>query len=289
MFTKWPEAVGAVTADADGQHHPDDILRVRHAFLETADALVLGTRGFDGDIPARSRFGNTATRTALRLFLGQDLADTQTGLRAIPASLWRSLAGIRADRYEFELEMLVAAKHLNTPILEIPIRTIYEAGNKSSHFNPLIDSMRIYFVLLRFSMISLLTASIDNVMFVFAFWLSSRLLMAQICGRAVAVAFNYGVVRKAVFHSDQKHAIVLPRYLMLVLASGALSYGGILLLSSRFHLPVIAAKILSETILFFVNFAVQRDFVFTRRRGVRESAAPGSLNSSLRTDAAHVR
>ena len=289
VFTKWPEAAGVVTADADGQHHPDDILRVRQTLLETGDALVLGTRAFDGDIPARSRFGNAVSRAALRLFLGQNLADTQTGLRAIPASLWRSLAGIRADRYEFELEMLVAAKHLNTPILESPIRTIYEAGNKSSHFNPLIDSMRIYFVLLRFSMISLLTASIDNVMFVFALWLSSRLLMAQICGRAVAVAFNYGIVRKAVFHSDQKHAIVLPRYLMLVLASGALSYGGILLLSSRFHMPVVAAKILSETILFFMNFAVQRDFVFTRRRAVRDAEPLGSLKSSLRTDAAHVR
>jgi putative flippase GtrA len=289
IFTKWPEAVGVVTADADGQHYPGDILNIRRTFLDTDEALVLGTRAFEGDIPARSRFGNTTTRIALRLFLGRDVSDTQTGLRAIPASLWRSLAGIRADRYEFELEMLVAAKHLNTPILQTRIRTIYEAGNKSSHFNPLIDSMRIYFVLLRFSMISLLTATIDNAMFVFAFWLSGKLLMAQVCGRAVAVAFNYGVVRKAVFHSDQKHEIVLPRYLMLVLTSGALSYGGILLLASRFHMPVVAAKIASETILFFVNFAVQRDFVFTRRRAARASASLKSLGSSLHTDAAHVR
>lgn len=287
--TKWPDAQGVVTADADGQHHPEDILRIRQDFLETGDALVLGARFFEGSIPARSRFGNAATRIAMRLLLGQNLRDTQTGLRAIPAPLWGTLAGIRSPRYEFELEMLIAAKHLNTPILENRVRTIYEAGNKSSHFNPLVDSMRIYFVLLRFSMISLVTAAIDNAIFVLAFWFSSKLLMAQICGRAVAVAFNYGVVRRAVFHSEQKHAIVLPRYLMLVLGSGSLSYGGILLLASRFHMPVIAAKIVAETILFFVNFAVQRDFVFTRRRAGRKSTSLKSLGSSLSADAAHVR
>jgi glycosyltransferase involved in cell wall biosynthesis len=280
----WPEAQGVVTADADGQHHPDDILRIRQTFLETGNALVLGARAFEGAIPARSRVGNSVTRIALRLLLGRNLRDTQTGLRAIPAPLWETLRGIRSPRYEFELEMLIAAKHRNTPILESGIRTIYEAGNKSSHFNPLLDSMRIWFVLLRFSMISLLTAAIDNAMFGLMFWLSSRLLMAQICGRALAVAFNYGNVRRAVFHSDQRHSIVLPRYLMLVLASGSLSYGGIILLASRFHMPTIGAKIVAETILFFVNFTVQRDYVFSHQRARGESTPLKSLG-----DAAHVR
>jgi len=280
----WPEAQGVVTADADGQHQPDDILRIRQTFLETGNSLVLGARAFEGVVPARSRFGNSVTRVALRLLLGRNLRDTQTGLRAIPALLWETLCAIRSPGYEFELEMLIAAKHRNTPILEAGIRTIYEARNKSSHFNPLLDSMRIWFVLLRFSMISLLTAAIDNAMFVLLFWLSNRLLIAQICGRAVAVAFNYGNVRRAVFHSDQRHSIVLPRYLMLVLASGSLSYGGILLLGARFHMPAIAAKIVAETILFFVNFAVQRDFVFTQPRARRQSRSTESLG-----DAAHVR
>ena len=35
-------------------------------------------------------------------------------------------------------------------MVEEPIKTIYEPGNKSSHFNPIVDSMKVYFVLLRF-------------------------------------------------------------------------------------------------------------------------------------------
>jgi glycosyltransferase involved in cell wall biosynthesis len=274
VLAKYPAAKGVVTADADGQHHPDDIYGIMRAFLASPDSLILGARAFDGQVPARSRIGNSLTRLAMRLILGQTLQDTQTGLRAIPVSLMPALVAIRAPRYEFELEMLIAAKHRNTQVVEEPIRTIYELGNKSSHFNPLVDSMRIYFVLLRFSMISLLTAAIDNAFFVIILAFSGKLLISQLCGRAIAVAFNYTVVRKTVFHSDRGHAIVLPRYVALVALSGSLSYSAIIVLSSRFGFPVISAKLTAETALFFANFALQRDFVFTRRK--RQAAAAGA-------------
>ena len=51
------------------------------------------------------------------------------------------------------------------PIVKVPIRTIYEPGDTSSHFNPLVDSMKNYFVLLRFSSVSLMTALLDSVVF----------------------------------------------------------------------------------------------------------------------------
>jgi glycosyltransferase involved in cell wall biosynthesis len=270
----FPAAKGVVTADADGQHHPDDIASVMRAFLASPDALILGSRAFDGAVPARSRFGNALTRLAMRLLLGQNLHDTQTGLRAIPTSLMPALVAIPASRYEFELEMLIAAKHRNTPVLEEPIRTIYESGNRSSHFNPLLDSMRIYFVLLRFSLISLMTAAIDNAFFVVILAFSGKLLLSQLCGRAIAVGFNYFVVRKAVFRSERGHATVLPRYLALVAISGSLSYSAILVLNSRLGIPVITAKLIAETLLFLVNFALQRDFVFTRRK--RHADVPGA-------------
>src|SRR4051794_27402957 len=53
-----PDVAGVVTADADGQHHPDDIERVAAALLARPDALVLGARAFDGDVPLRSKIGN---------------------------------------------------------------------------------------------------------------------------------------------------------------------------------------------------------------------------------------
>src|ERR1700729_1736405 len=44
-------------------------------------------RGFAGEVPLRSRLGNSITRAMMRLVVGQRLSDTQTGLRAIPREL----------------------------------------------------------------------------------------------------------------------------------------------------------------------------------------------------------
>src|SRR5262245_1970976 len=45
----FPDLIGIVTADADGQHDPDDIQAVARALLDQPDALVLGSRAFKGD------------------------------------------------------------------------------------------------------------------------------------------------------------------------------------------------------------------------------------------------
>src|SRR6185369_8570471 len=147
----FPGLTGIVTADADGQHHPEDIRRVAETQREHPDALVMGARTFDADVPLRSRFGNILTRRLMQTLIGTKLQDTQTGLRGIPVGLAERLLLVEARGYEFELEMLIAARQAGVPVVEVPIRTIYEPGNKSSHFNPLTDSMKIYFVLLRFT------------------------------------------------------------------------------------------------------------------------------------------
>ena len=81
--------------------------------------------------------------------------------------------------------------------MEEPIRTIYEAGNPSSHFNPLVDSMKIYFVLLRFASVSLLTALLDNLVFYRGLPAAPGhvLGVAGAGPRAGSVAFNYWMVR----------------------------------------------------------------------------------------------
>ena len=227
-----PDAIGVVTADADGQHHPDDIEQVAERLAERPDALVLGARAFDGAVPLRSKVGNIATRRLMQALLGQKITDTQTGLRGIPATLLPRLLRLEATGYEFELEMLLTAHQLSIPIVEQTIRTIYEPGNPSSHFNPLIDSMKIYFVLLRFGSVSMMSALLDNLVFILTVHRLGSVLGAQVLARAFSVAFNYGMVRSSVFYSKQQHSKVLPKYIALTVFSGTCSYLGIQLLST---------------------------------------------------------
>ena len=277
-LVEFPQIDGVITADADGQHLPDDIVRVRDRFRQDRGTLVLGSRAFDRDVPLRSQIGNTATRWAMRLLVGEQLSDTQTGLRAIPRGFAAGLLHLPTTRYEFELDMLMAAREQSVGVVEEPIRTVYEAGNPSSHFNPLFDSMRIYFVLLRFCSTSLLTALIDNIAFYFAFRGGLGLFASQIAGRTFAVLFNYFAVRSAVFCARDAHRIALPKFLSLVAVSGTAAYFGIRALVASTDAPVMAAKIAVESLLFFVNFAVQRHWVFPNRGVGREATLrPGRM------------
>lgn len=258
-----------VTADADGQHLAEDILRVAQTGLAHPQALLLGARSFDGEVPLRSRLGNRLTRHVLRLVLGYALDDTQTGLRAIPPSLSPRLLTLTSRGYEFELDMLIACKRFGIPIRETPIRTVYLDGNASSHFNPLLDSMRIYFTLIRFTLSSVVTALIDNLAFVALFAglasiLPSRpaVLLSQLGGRGIAMAFNYTVGKRLVFASAQRHVQAFPRYLLLVVAAGVVSFMMITYLSEVLGLGVVPAKMLSEGLLFVPSFVIQRDLVF---------------------------
>ena len=264
ILRAYPEIDGIVTVDADGQHDPTDVWKVCARFQENTHALVLGVRCFEGGIPLRSKFGNRLTRSVMRAVLGHKLSDSQTGLRAIPVALLRTALKMRGTRYEFELETLIAAKHIGVRILEEPIRTIYEPGNPSSHFHPWRDSMRIGYVLLRFSMIGILSAILDNLVFYLLFRATGSIIGSQAGARFVSVFFNYTAVRRAVFLSDEPHRILLPRYLLLVAASGCLSYTGITVLTSVLPVSVLLAKVIVETLLFAVNLTIQREWVFTK-------------------------
>ena len=206
-----PSIAGIVTADADGQHHAEDIVSVARRLERETDALVMGARQFgQRGVPLRSKFGNIMTRAAVKALVGHGLTDTQTGLRGLPARLLPSLLRVQSAGYELELDMLIACKHQGIRVVEEPIRTIYEEDNKSSHFDPILDSMRIYFVLLRFGMLSFATAVVDNAVFYVAYQTTGSVLPSQVCGRAVAGFFNYFLARRAVFLSRDSHASHCP-------------------------------------------------------------------------------
>jgi glycosyltransferase involved in cell wall biosynthesis/SAM-dependent methyltransferase len=264
---------GVVTADADGQHHPEDVVRIAECLRGNPDALVMGVRAFRQGVPWRSRMGNGITRVLMKLVVGQKLSDTQTGLRGVPNRLIPHLLRVSSSGYEFELDMLIACKHQSCPVVEVPIRTIYLEGNLSSHFHPLLDSMRIYLLLFRFSILSLLTAALDNATFILMFSATGSIAESQVTGRFFAMIFNYLGARGAVFHSRQRHAVVLPKYVLLVVCNGFLSYAFIQLLHRHLAFNPIPAKLLAEALIFIGNFAVQRDFVFTKRRAPTPGAS----------------
>lgn len=252
---------GIVTADADGQHLPADVARVARAHAGHADALVLGSRAFKGEVPFRSRFGNTLTRVIFRLFTGLPLEDTQTGLRVWPRAQCLEALRLPYNGYEFEFEALVKASR--SAIHEVPIETVYREGNKSSHFNPIRDSLRIYYVFLRYSASAILAAVLDSSVFSLTLWRTGNLILSQAAGRALATLVAFFVLRRLVFQSTAAPWKTALRFVTLVIVSGAVSLRLIEALLGAGFSPL-SAKLLAEGTLFVANFAVQRTLIFLR-------------------------
>ena len=142
----FPDAKFVITADADGQHTPEDISKVAEK-VESAGGLVLGSREFAGNVPLRSAFGNGLTKVVFKIASGVKVKDTQTGLRAFGVEYLKEFSELKGDRYEFEMTQLMYAAKMRIPISEVVIETIYENGNETSHFNPIKDSLKIYKVI----------------------------------------------------------------------------------------------------------------------------------------------
>ena len=256
------QSIGVITADADGQHDLKDIFRIALELSKAPREMILGARSFKGNIPFRSRFGNELTRHVLSLFSYQKLQDSQTGLRAIPAYLIGVFAKLRPNGYDYELDMLITSKKLGITIKEIGIRTIYIDGNKSSHFKPVLDSLRIYSVFLRFGLASILSALLDNFLFITAFWLGSSLLLSQIFGRSGSLLFNYVLNKRAVFNAQTGAVRSLKAYLALAIFLFMASYSLIHIAVYAFNINALLAKICVESLLFLMSFGVQKSFVF---------------------------
>lgn len=269
FLNHYPEYSGVVTCDADGQHTPDDIRATAQAMQSHPGKVILGSRRFQGVVPFRSRLGNTLTRYVFAVLTGRLLADTQTGLRGIPTYIVPKLMRLDGERYEYEINMLTEVAH-SSGVVEIPIQTIYLDGNRSSHFNPVWDSMKIYFVLVRFWLSSLVASGIDFAVFAAVYWSTGNVLASLIAGRVGSLA-NFFLNRSFVFASRGGVTAALARYYGLAVLIAAGSYSGIQLLSEKFGMNVLGSKILVESLLSLVSFSIQRTFVFDS--GARDSGA----------------
>lgn len=256
-----PDCTGVVTADADGQHLPKDIIHTANTLMIEPAHLILGSRHFTGHIPLRSKWGNKLTCAIFSMLIGKKLIDTQTGLRGIPTSLFPALFKIRSHGYEFELEMLIYAVQHHIPITELKIATVYENNNASSHFNPLLDSAKIYFVFLRFSSLGLVTAFVDLLIFTLSFMFTNTIFLSECLARGGGGLFSFAVSKHVVFKSKGSYKKELIKFFALWTTLLFTSYA-MIIGAHALGMNVYVSKIITQTLLFLASFSIQRLFVF---------------------------
>lgn len=263
-----------VTADADGQHKPEDIAKIADAMDQNPDALVLGSRHFTGKVPLRSRFGNSLTRIVFAVAGGRKLNDTQTGLRGFSLKNAALFAQTSGDRYEYEMNMLFTAVEEKIPFTEIPIETVYEDNNSSSHFRPVRDSIRIYRTIilasksLKYLFSSGLAFIIDyalvlllNAVIPSSLSMEIAMVAAWICSSLT----NFFLNRNFVFRSDAPLIKAMPEYYGLAGVVFLCKAGLLELLTRILHIPLGIAKLGAEILFFVSNYFIQKKLIFGRK------------------------
>ena len=134
----------ALTTDADGQHVLTDILRVMRFARLFPDDLIIGDRQMDDfPVPPGSKKGRDLSRFWLWLQTGQDVPDSQCGLRVYPLAKTLQLGRHWFKRFDFENETLVRHAWACMRIRSTPITCLYFApGERITHYRPIRDTLR---------------------------------------------------------------------------------------------------------------------------------------------------
>ena len=150
FLNTFPDFYGVVTASADGQHTPADILLTVQAWNRSPRRMMLGARQFSGAVPWRSRWAHGIVRQVFGLLTGKQLTDTQWGLHALPAVMIPELLILPGEGYEYETVMLAHVCRFGYSPVEVPIQTVYREGNWYLPVHPIRNFLRLCFALFRF-------------------------------------------------------------------------------------------------------------------------------------------
>lgn len=283
IMANCPQTLGVVTADGDGQHRPEDIRACALRMLET-NRIVLGVRDFTAPgVPLRSQMGNRITRVIFRAFVGMNVADTQTGLRAIPRRELGRMLGITGDRYEYETKMLLTMKAQAIAFEQVKIQTVYAQKNRGSHFRPVLDSWRIYKLIFahffKYTASSLVSSMVDEALFVtLTGCLTGHLAgfgltaVPTLTARVVSALLNFWLNQKIVFQSQIPPGKALKRYAAVaipqVLAQMGMTYGIYSLFAIGAERVVLRGVIhaLVMVVLFCVSYMIQQQWVFAQKK-----------------------
>lgn len=267
LLNNYPNLLGVVTADSDGQHSVKDIKRCAQEVLNHPDSLILGCRDFNSkNVPRRNRFGNKTTRGVMKAFIGLSITDTQTGLRGLSKEVMMKFMTTPGDRFEYETNQLIDTIAKEVPIKEITIETIYVNGNTESHFNPLKDSFAIYKLFFKYIVASLSSFVIDIALFALFNKIipgTQSISISTFLARILSSIYNFGINAKMVFKNKNKSSFI--KYAILCIVMMFVSGYSVQYLAKIISLNTVIIKLIIDMIIFMINFIIQREFIFVRK------------------------
>ena len=252
------DITGFITADSDGQHTPEDIVKISKELTRNPNSIILGTRDFNQtNVPLRSKIGNKFSSLYFRLETNKTCPDTQTGLRGIPIKYNELALNTEGSRYEYEMNFLLKAAKTNIDLKYVPIATVYENNNQGSHFRTVRDSALIYQKNLLFTMIFLVCIFIDCLGFYTLSHHGLSILISTIIARLISGLLYFLLSKKLTFDKRKKNIAPTILFICWMLISGFL-----VSLSANTSTSVLTVKIAVDLILFLISLLIRTQYIF---------------------------
>ena len=150
---KWASKRGythGIVVDADGQHLPEEIPKLRREACRDEDKIWIGVRRMDPDAtPAASRRGRAISNFWTTLNGWQRCLDAQSGFRVYPAKEVLAL-GCKEQGFTFEMEVLVRAAWAGIGVGHVEVEVVYPSSGRVSHFKAGRDNLGFSWLSFRF-------------------------------------------------------------------------------------------------------------------------------------------
>lgn len=278
-LTERPLSRGIITVDGDGHHRICDTVSCAQRLVSSGQVIIGQRKPDDKTVSAKGRCGNRITSFAISVVCGFNISDPLSGLRGIPAKYFPTFLKTKGDRYDFETNMLLDLKRKNIPFRLFSIIGEFYPDGKRSHFRLFRDSVGIFAEIIKYFgqqfkyiLSSVLCYAFEYIIYrLFLGYLPTIgiTLTNYIC-RALSGLLNFFINKKVVFKSKKSNVTAALRYLAVSILVMLLSTELIVLINKLFltenNTVAKLVKLPVDLAMFFVNYILQKKWVFAQRK-----------------------
>lgn len=125
-YAKKVKADFAITMDSDGQHNPDDIIKVLTSLTKKKADVVIGSRmlGDEQNMSWLRQLNNKAFNLLTLILFGITTTDSLSGFRGFNKKAIQKIQ-LKTERMEASNEFFAEIKKHKLRLAEVPIRVIY--------------------------------------------------------------------------------------------------------------------------------------------------------------------
>jgi glycosyltransferase involved in cell wall biosynthesis len=135
-----------VFMDADGQHRPEDIVRLLEKFSEGYE-MVVGARSTDSHASFGRRISNGLFNQIASYMTAYPIRDLTSGFRAVRSRHFRKFLYLLPNGFSYPTTVTVSFIRAGLPLAYVPIRASKRSGK--GHISPLFDGLRFLVIILR--------------------------------------------------------------------------------------------------------------------------------------------